>query len=324
MIADPSTFSFGCATKGPIENFYEFLEEIGRGASSIVRHAIKKGTKEQFAVKIIEKSEQNKVIQREIGILLTLSHPNIVKLRDIFEDEGYIYLVLEFVSGGELFDRIVKCGYYCERHAARAIRDILEAVVYLHSKNVVHRDLKPENLLYSDDSETSTLKVADFGLSKVNEKGAMKTICGTPGYAAPEVLLGKKYSTSVDIWAIGVIAYILLCGFEPFYDENGDQAMYRKILRGEYDFASPFWDHISDNAKDLVRKMLVLDPAKRLTAKQALNHPWITGKAANFVHMDKTVEKMKAFNARRKLKAIIQAVSASTAMGTEVLSSRTP
>ncbi|XP_070373712.1 calcium/calmodulin-dependent protein kinase type IV isoform X2 [Equus asinus] len=143
----------------------------------------------------------------------------------------------------------------------------------------------------------------------------MKTVCGTPGYCAPEILRGCAYGPEVDMWSVGIITYILLCGFEPFYDERGDQFMFRRILNCEYYFISPWWDEVSLNAKDLVRKLIILDPKKRLTTFQALQHPWVTGKAANFVHMDTAQKKLQEFNARRKLKAAVKAVVASSRLG---------
>ncbi|NXQ57954.1 KCC4 kinase, partial [Anthoscopus minutus] len=156
---------------------------------------------------------------------------------------------------------------------------------------------------------------ADFGLSKIVEDHVtMKTVCGTPGYCAPEILRGCAYGPEVDMWSLGIITYILLCGFEPFYDERGDQYMFKRILSCEYDFVSPWWDDVSQNAKDLVKKLIVLDPKKRLTTLQALQHPWVTGKAINFAHMDNAQKKLQEFNARRKLKAM-KAVVASTRLG---------
>ncbi|XP_048469891.1 calcium/calmodulin-dependent protein kinase type IV-like [Rhincodon typus] len=187
---------------------------------------------------------------------------------------------------------------------------------YLHENGVVHRDLKPENLLYADLSSEAPLKIADFGLSKIlNEQVTMKTVCGTPGYCAPEILRGCTYGPEVDMWSVGVITYILLCGFEPFFDARGDQYMYSRILNCDYEFVSPWWDDVSLNAKDLVRKLIVQDPQKRLTVHQALQHPWVTGKAANIAHMDNAQKKMQEFNARRKLKAAVKAVVASSRLG---------
>ncbi|NWS77872.1 KCC4 kinase, partial [Crotophaga sulcirostris] len=230
-------------------------------------------------------------------------HPFQIKLKEIFETPSEIALILELVTGGELFDRIVERGFYSERDAAHVVKQILEAVSYLHANGVVHRDLKPENLLYADLSPDAPLKIGDFGLSKiVDEQDTMKTVCGTPGYCAPEILHGCPYGPEVDMWSVGVITYILLCGFEPFFDPRGDQYMYSRILTCDYEFVSPWWDEVSLNAKDLVRKLIVLDPKKRLTVSQALEHPWVTGKAAKFAHMDSTQKKLQEFNARRKLK----------------------
>ncbi|XP_039257436.2 calcium/calmodulin-dependent protein kinase type IV-like [Styela clava] len=297
------------------EELYQVGSEIGRGATSIVHKCKQKGTGKAYAVKMIPKSIEKKIVGAEVGILLTLKHPNIIKLKDIFETPEHIYLILELVTGGELFDRIVERGYYSELDAAHVVRQALEAVAYIHDNNIVHRDLKPENLLYSDETDNAALMVADFGLSKINQNNLqLKTVCGTPGYVAPEVLLGKKYGSAVDMWAIGVITYILLCGYEPFYDERGDKAMFRKVLKGEFEFDSPNWDEISGNAKDLIRRLIVLEPSERLTARQALKHPWVMGEAANYEHMETTVTRLKTFNAKRKLKAVFNVVAASNRM----------
>uniref|UniRef100_A0A669E5M3 Calcium/calmodulin-dependent protein kinase type IV n=1 Tax=Oreochromis niloticus TaxID=8128 RepID=A0A669E5M3_ORENI len=286
-----------------------------RGATSIVYRCEEKQTQKPYAVKVLKKTIDKKIVRTEIGVLLRLSHPNIIQLKEIFETDTDIALVLELVTGGELFDRIVERGYYSERDAAHVIKQILEAVAYLHENGVVHRDLKPENLLYADLSLDAPLKIADFGLSKIiDDQVTMKTVCGTPGYCAPEILRGNAYGPEVDMWSVGVILYILLCGFEPFFDPRGDQYMYSRILNCDYEFVSPWWDEVSLNAKDLVSKLIVLDPHKRLSVREALQHPWVLGKAARFSHMDTTQRKLQEFNARRKLKAAMKAVVATSRM----------
>ncbi|XP_071396938.1 calcium/calmodulin-dependent protein kinase type IV [Centroberyx affinis] len=305
----------GSRRDATVEEFYSMGSELGRGATSIVFRCEEKQTQKPFAAKVLKKTIDKKIVRTEIGVLLRLSHPNIIRLKEIFETETDIALVLELVTGGELFDRIVERGYYSERDAAHVIKQILEAVAYLHENGVVHRDLKPENLLYADLSLDAPLKIADFGLSKIiDDQVTMKTVCGTPGYCAPEILRGNAYGPEVDMWSVGVILYILLCGFEPFFDPRGDQYMYSRILNCDYEFVSPWWDEVSLNAKDLVSKLIVLDPHKRLSVQEALQHPWVLGKAARFSHMDTTQRKLQEFNARRKLKAAMKAVVATSRM----------
>ncbi|XP_036955513.1 calcium/calmodulin-dependent protein kinase type 1 isoform X1 [Acanthopagrus latus] len=187
---------------------------------------------------------------------------------------------MQLVSGGELFDRIIEKGFYTEKDASKLIQQILDAVKYLHDMGIVHRDLKPENLLYYSMDEDSKIMISDFGLSKIEGSGSvMSTACGTPGYVAPEVLAQKPYSKAVDCWSIGVIAYILLCGYPPFYDEN-DAKLFEQILKAEYEFDSPYWDDISDSAKDFIVHLMEKDPHVRYTCDQALQHPWIAGDTA--------------------------------------------
>ncbi|XP_058494590.1 calcium/calmodulin-dependent protein kinase type IV [Solea solea] len=314
--SDPVEFWVeGSRRDGTVEEFYNLSSELGRGATSVVYRCEEKQTDKPFAVKVLKKTIDKKIVRTEIGVLLRLSHPNIIQLKEIFETDTDIALVLELVTGGELFDRIVERGYYSERDAAHVIKQILEAVAYLHENGVVHRDLKPENLLYADLSLDAPLKIADFGLSKIiDDQVTMKTVCGTPGYCAPEILRGNAYGPEVDMWSVGVILYILLCGFEPFFDPRGDQYMYTRILNCDYEFVSPWWDDVSLNAKDLVSKLIVLDPLKRLNVREALQHPWVLGKAARFSHMDTAQRKLQEFNARRKLKAAMKAVVATSRM----------
>nr|XP_025948899.1 calcium/calmodulin-dependent protein kinase type 1 [Dromaius novaehollandiae] len=217
---------------------------------------------------------------------------------------------MQLVSGGELFDRIVEKGFYTERDASALIRQILDAVKYLHDMGIVHRDLKPENLLYYSLDEDSKIMISDFGLSKIEGCGSvMSTACGTPGYVAPEVLAQKPYSKAVDCWSIGVIAYILLCGYPPFYDEN-DAKLFEQILRAEYEFDSPYWDDISDSAKDFIKHLMEKDPSKRFTCEQALQHPWIAGDTALDKNIHQSVsEQIKKNFAKSKWKQAFNATA---------------
>ena len=222
-------------------------------------------------------------------------------------------LVLELVTGGELFDRIVAKGNYSEKDAATCMSQLCQALDYLHTKKIVHRDLKPENLLYASPADDANLKVADFGLARMLTAGdMMKTACGTPGYVAPEILKNKGYdSGAVDMWSAGVILYILLCGFPPFYEEELP-ALFDQILHARYDFPSPWWDNISADGKDLVKKLLELDVKKRLTAAQVLAHPWMG--AAPTVALDGAQKALKKYNASRKLKKVAGAIIAQKRM----------
>jgi len=280
--------------KKSIKEEYDFGEELGRGGFSVVVKATKKETKEVFAVKIIEKNlssdEEYQLLQREIDILKKLTHQNIISLKDVYDEKETIYLVMELVQGGELFDQIVSRGTYSEADAANIVRQILDAVAYMHDNGIAHRDLKPENLLCSGD-EHNTIKVTDFGLSKDFSTASLRTSCGTPDYVAPEVLKGQPYDNTVDIWSIGVITYILLCGFPPFYG-NTDQQIFEKILRVEYDFPSPDWDHISVEAKQFIKSILVPEPSKRPSAIEAMEMDWIKNKAPN-----RPLERLEFFKA---------------------------
>ncbi|KAL3914792.1 MAG: hypothetical protein SGPRY_007495 [Prymnesium sp.] len=205
-----------------------------------------------------------------------------VKMYAVYETETHLFLCLELLTGGELFDRIISKGHYSEDDARKLTVTLVEAVQYLHSLGIAHRDLKPENILLKDEKEDAPIKITDFGLSKIFADDlagevVMKTACGTPGYVAPEVLTHEIYSEQVDMWSIGVIVYILLCGFPPFYGDN-DAQMFKKIKAGSYKFLTPYWDPISAEAKDFVSKLLVVDPKKRMTSVEALKHPWV-GKA---------------------------------------------
>ncbi|OCT94288.1 calcium/calmodulin-dependent protein kinase type 1G [Xenopus laevis] len=268
-----------------IRETFVFMEVLGSGAFSEVYLVKHRSTGQHFALKCIKKvnSSRDKSLENEIAVLKKIKHENIVTLEDIYESSSHFYLVMQLVSGGELFDRILERGVYTEKDASNVIRQVLSAVKYLHDNGIVHRDLKPENLLYLTPDDNSKIMITDFGLSKMEESGIMSTACGTPGYVAPEVLAQKPYSKAVDCWSIGVITYILLCGYPPFYEET-ESRLFEKIREGAYEFESPFWDDISRSAKDFISCLLEKDTKKRYNCEKALKHPWIAGNTA--LHRD--------------------------------------
>ncbi|OBS82547.1 hypothetical protein A6R68_23456 [Neotoma lepida] len=231
-----------------------------------------------------------------------------VRLHDSISEEGFHYLVFDLVTGGELFEDIVAREYYSEADASHCIQQILEAVLHCHQMGVVHRDLKPENLLLASKCKGAAVKLADFGLAieVQGDQQAWFGFAGTPGYLSPEVLRKEAYGKPVDIWACGVILYILLVGYPPFWDED-QHKLYQQIKAGAYDFPSPEWDTVTPEAKNLINQMLTINPAKRITAHEALKHPWVCQRStvASMMHRQETVECLKKFNARRKLKGAI-------------------
>ncbi|XP_053499826.1 calcium/calmodulin-dependent protein kinase IGb [Ictalurus furcatus] len=263
-----------------IQEVFDFIEVLGSGAFSEVFMVKERKTGKLFAIKCVKKKNKRDInLENEIAVLRRIKHENVVGLEDLYESRTHYYLVMQLVSGGELFDRILDRGVYSEKDASLVIRQVLEGVNYLHKNGIVHRDLKPENLLYYSPDEESKIMISDFGLSKMEDKGIMSTACGTPGYVAPEVLAQKPYSKAVDCWSIGVITYILLCGYPPFYEES-ETRLFLKIMKAQYEFDSPFWDDISESAKDFIRNMMKKNPNLRYTTEQALRHPWIIGKTA--------------------------------------------
>ncbi|CAO2599982.1 Calcium/calmodulin-dependent protein kinase type II subunit delta, partial [Lemmus lemmus] len=282
------------------------------GAFSVVRRCMKIPTGQEYAAKIINtkklSARDHQKLEREARICRLLKHPNIVRLHDSISEEGFHYLVFDLVTGGELFEDIVAREYYSEADASHCIQQILEAVLHCHQMGVVHRDLKPENLLLASKSKGAAVKLADFGLAieVQGDQQAWFGFAGTPGYLSPEVLRKDPYGKPVDMWACGVILYILLVGYPPFWDED-QHRLYQQIKAGAYDFPSPEWDTVTPEAKDLINKMLTINPAKRITASEALKHPWICQRStvASMMHRQETVDCLKKFNARRKLKGAI-------------------
>ncbi|XP_031780862.1 calcium/calmodulin-dependent protein kinase type II alpha chain isoform X37 [Nasonia vitripennis] len=291
---------------------YDLKEELGKGAFSVVRRCVQKSTNLEFAAKIINtkklSSRDFQKLEREARICRKLQHPNIVRLHDSIQEENFHYLVFDLVTGGELFEDIVAREFYSEADASHCIQQILESVHHCHHNGVVHRDLKPENLLLASKAKGAAVKLADFGLA-IEVQGdtqAWYGFAGTPGYLSPEVLKKEPYGKPVDIWACGVILYILLVGYPPFWDED-QHRLYAQIKSGSYDYPTPEWDTVTPEAKNLINQMLTVNPSKRITASEALKHPWICQRerVASIVHRQETVDCLKKFNARRKLKGAI-------------------
>ncbi|XP_036415411.1 caM kinase-like vesicle-associated protein [Colossoma macropomum] len=290
---------FGCLTLGEKKDYNSPTEITDRyDLGQIVKseefceifRAKDKTTSKMYTCKKFLKKDGRKVrkaAKNEIFILKMVKHPNILQLVDVYETRKEYFLFLELATGREVFDWILDQGYYSEKDTSNVIRQVMEAVAYLHSLNIVHRNLKLENLVYYNRLKHSKIVISDFHLAKL-ENGLIKEPCGTPEYLAPEVVGRQRYGRPVDCWAIGVIMYILLSGNPPFYDEaddddyeNHDKNLFRKILAGDYEFDSPYWDDISDSAKSLVSRLMEVDQDQRLTAQEAINHEWISGNAAS-------------------------------------------
>ena len=282
---------------------------LGEGASAIVRKGIKRDSGESFAIKIIDKSSLGETelesLYNELKIMSIIDHPNIVRVYEYYECHGVVFIVMELMNGGELFDKIVEYEHYTEKQAAEAFRPIVDAVRYCHKLGIVHRDLKPENLLYSSNEENAMIKVSDFGFAKFLIPKAQEqlfTACGTPSYVAPEIIESKGYDSKVDCWSLGVILYVMLCGFPPFYADDNN-TLFNYIKTAEFEFHSPYWDNVSENAKDLIKKLLVADPKKRLSAVEILKHPWITQNT----YSSKPLQFKTDFIMKRKLRTAINA-----------------
>ncbi|XP_014299759.1 calcium/calmodulin-dependent protein kinase type II alpha chain isoform X15 [Microplitis mediator] len=291
---------------------YDLKEELGKGAFSVVRRCVQKSTGLEFAAKVINTKKLSQrdfqKLEREARICRKLQHPNIVRLHESIQEEHCHYLVFDLVTGGELFEDIVAREFYSEADASHCIQQILESVHHCHHNGIVHRDLKPENLLLASKAKGAAVKLADFGLAieLQGDAQAWYGFAGTPGYLSPEVLKKEPYGKPVDIWACGVILYILLVGYPPFWDED-QHRLYGQIKAGAYDYPSPEWDTVTPEARNLINQMLTVNPTRRITASEALRHPWICQRerVASVVHRQETVDCLKKFNARRKLKGAI-------------------
>lgn len=299
------------AEKKNFSELYKIKEELGKGAFSVVKKVVKLENKADYAAKIINTrrltSRDLQKLEREARICRILKHSHIVQLHQVFQEDHVRYMIFDLVTGGELFDDIVAREFYTEKDASQAIKQILESVCFCHEHGIIHRDIKPENLLLASKTKGASVKLADFGLAVEAMDGKhYYGFAGTPGYLSPEVLRKEPYSYSVDVWACGVVLYILLVGYPPFWDDDQGK-MFELIKKGRYEYPSPEWDSVTPAAKELIDKMLILDQNKRITAKDALEHPWIQNRerVAAVVHRQETISVLRKFNARRKLKAAV-------------------
>lgn len=310
---------------GHLKQYYNLGRELGRGQYGTTFLCVEKKTRKEYACKSIAKRKLLTMddvndVRREIEIMHHLSgDPNVISIKGAYEDSVAVHVVMELCGGGELFERIVKRGHYSEKKAAHLTRTIVGVIEACHSLGVMHRDLKPENFLFVNGDEDSPMKTIDFGLSVFFNPGKIFTdVVGSPYYVAPEVLC-KRYGPEADVWSAGVILYILLCGVPPFWGET-EQEIFEEVLRGDIDFSSDPWSKISNSAKDLVKKMLVRDPKRRLTAHQVLCHPWVQDKG---VAPDKPLDsavlrRLTQFSAMNKLKKMALRVIAESLSEEEI------
>jgi len=311
-VASQTFFRFGDITEK-----YTIGEVLGTGNYAEVRLGVNKQTGEKVAIKILAQGkEANDDILQEIDILARVDdHPHIIQLREIYEKKGRMYIVMELVTGGELFDRIIARQHFSETDARDLIHVLIETIRHMHSYGIVHRDLKPENILFKTGAPDSPIKIADFGLAKLYQPtdsvDSLKTLCGTPGYVAPEVLKNRNgYTPQCDMWSVGVILYILLCGYPPFQHEQQNK-LFKLILKAEFHFHSPWWDKVSAEAKDMVSKLLVVDPEKRMTPTQAMQHPFMKktdrGSSVDVLQLDDYVRRIHKRKYRMLKNGIIAA-----------------
>lgn len=301
------------------KELYKLSDVLGTGAFSTVKSGKhRRNATTEYAIKVVDraklKEEDILALKDEVEILGALKDcSHITRLYDFFDEPKTFYLVMEKLSGGELFDRIVQKSYYNEKEARMTCKILLEAIVFCHDRRVAHRDLKPENLLLMSETDDWSIKIADFGFAKVvKEPLSLKTQCGTPGYVAPEILTGTPYDESADMWSVGVILYILLGGYPPFIDDN-QRKLFRKIRKGQYEFHEEYWGPVSMDAKNLISNLLCVNAGDRLTAREAMNSNWIalsTDEDLMKNDMGNNLQAMRRFNGKRKFRAAVASVIA--------------
>uniref|UniRef100_A0A6Q2WWB0 non-specific serine/threonine protein kinase n=1 Tax=Esox lucius TaxID=8010 RepID=A0A6Q2WWB0_ESOLU len=316
--AEPVAMEEIPALPAAISERYRVGRTLGDGNFAVVRECVEHSTGREYALKIINKGRcrgKEHMVQNEVAILRRVKHPNIVLLIEEMDTYNELYLVMELVKGGDLFDAITSTNRYTERDASGMLYNLANAIKYLHSLNIVHRDIKPENLLVYEHADGSkSLKLGDFGLATVAD-GPLYTVCGTPTYVAPEIIAETGYGLKVDIWAAGVITYILLCGFPPFRGSCDDQELlFDQILTGQLEFPLPYWDSVSEMAKGLIRSMLEVEVDQRYTALQVLEHPWVNdeGLSENEQELSVAGKIKKHFNTGPKANATTAGVSVIT------------
>lgn len=286
-----------------VAEYYEIQDIVGEGATSTVYRGCRISDGRVHALKVISTmglgKDQQRLLKAETEIMKQVEHPHLVKLHDIYETKDNVVLAMELLEGKELFDAICDRGAYTEQDAAKVICQVTEAVEYLNTLGVAHRDLKPENIVYAFNTPDSVVKITDLGLAKLyGDHDLMMTPCGTPGYVAPEVLAQQGYGMECDMWSIGVITYVLLCGYLPFYEDP--PMLYDSIRNARYDMPEADWDPVSDEAKDLVTRLLVVSRDVRFTPTQVLAHAWVQD--AKDTSLGNIGERIKSFNAKRKLR----------------------
>lgn len=297
-----------------LDRYYKLGNVLGEGAFAKVRFGTDRQTAEVFAVKEIDKKSNNQreaeLTVREVKIMMKIMHPHVVNTHDIFESLSHLHLVIEYMQGGELFDIIADQGHLSEQRASQVLRDIITAVDYLHELGVVHCDIKPENILCATKQWPLHVKLCDFGLANVVDQSAgdesMTATTGTPGYVAPEVILKKRYGPPVDMWAIGVVLYVMLSGRMPFYGRDDVECL-RRTATGRYSFPEREWSNISADAKSLVKALLQINPEKRLTAKAALQHRWLAA-PLNLSNVPVGNDLSGIHSSRRKFRKLAHAV----------------